>query len=42
LHTMEFSGAAGKIRFDAKGDVTVSPYVVWITKGGKFVEYWKP
>jgi branched-chain amino acid transport system substrate-binding protein len=42
LHTMEFSAAAGKIRFDAKGDVTSSPYVVWITKGGKFVEYWKP
>jgi branched-chain amino acid transport system substrate-binding protein len=42
LHTMEFNGAAGKIRFDAKGDVTVAPYVVWITKGGRFVEYWKP
>lgn len=42
LHSMEFEGATGKIRFDAKGDVTISPYVVWITKGGKFVEYWKP
>lgn len=42
LHTMEFSGALGKIKFDKKGDVTVSPYVVWITKGGKFVEHWKP
>ncbi len=42
LHSMEFTGAAGKIRFDAKGDVTAAPYVVWITKGGKFVEYWKP
>ncbi len=42
LHSGEFSGAMGKIRFDAKGDVTVAPYVVWITKGGKFVEYWKP
>jgi hypothetical protein len=20
----------------------VSPYVVWVTKDGKFVEYWKP
>lgn len=42
LHSMEFSGALGNIKFDAKGDVTMSPYVVWITKGGKFVEYWKP
>ncbi len=42
LHSMEFSGALGNLKFDKKGDVTVSPYVVWITKGGKFVEYWKP
>lgn len=42
LHSMEFTGAAGKIRFDQKGDVTAAPYVVWITRGGKFVEYWKP
>jgi len=42
LHEMEFSGALGNIKFDAKGDVTASPYVVWITKGGKFVEHWKP
>jgi branched-chain amino acid transport system substrate-binding protein len=42
LHTSEFSGATGKIRFDAKGDITAAPYVVWITKNGKFEEYWKP
>ena len=42
LHSMEFSGATGKIRFDAKGDVTGAPYVVWITKNGQFEEYWKP
>ena len=42
LHSLEFDVALGKITFDAKGDVTVSPYVVWITQGGKFVEYWKP
>jgi ABC-type branched-subunit amino acid transport system substrate-binding protein len=39
---MEFNGAVGKIKFDEKGDVTVAPYVVWITKNGKFEEYWKP
>jgi len=42
LHSVEFSGAAGKVKFDAKGDITVAPYVVWITKNGKFEEFWKP
>ena len=42
LHAMEFNAALGTIRFDQKGDVTVSPYVVWITRNGKFEEYWKP
>jgi branched-chain amino acid transport system substrate-binding protein len=42
LHSLEFDAALGKITFDARGDVTVSPYVVWITRDGKFVEHWKP
>ncbi|MEW6584386.1 MAG: branched-chain amino acid ABC transporter substrate-binding protein [Nitrospirota bacterium] len=42
LHSMEFDVSLGKIRFDGKGDVTESPYVVWITKNGKFEEFWKP
>lgn len=42
LHSMEFEGSLGKIRFTEKGDVAVAPYVVWITKNGNFVEYWKP
>jgi len=42
LHSLEFDVALGKITFDAKGDVTVLPYVIWMTKGGKFVEHWKP
>jgi branched-chain amino acid transport system substrate-binding protein len=42
LHSSEFSGALGKLKFNEKGDVTVSPYVVWITREGKFVEYWRP
>ncbi len=42
LSSMEFSGALGKIKFTQKGDVSDSPYVVWITKGGRFEEYWKP
>lgn len=42
LHSMKFNGALGEIQFDAKGDVVVSPYIVWITRDGKFVEHWKP
>ncbi len=42
LHSMEFNVALGNIKFDSKGDVTVSPYVVWITRNGKFEEFWKP
>ncbi len=42
LHELEFKGALGDIKFDQKGDVVKSPYVVWITKNGKFEEYWKP
>ncbi|MCL4491985.1 MAG: branched-chain amino acid ABC transporter substrate-binding protein [Nitrospirae bacterium] len=42
LHSMEFSGALGKMRFTEKGDVSQSPYVVWVTRNGKFEEYWKP
>jgi branched-chain amino acid transport system substrate-binding protein len=42
LHSLEFNGSIGRIKFDEKGDVTAAPYVIWITKDGKFVEYWKP
>ncbi|MEW5746569.1 MAG: branched-chain amino acid ABC transporter substrate-binding protein [Nitrospirota bacterium] len=42
LHSMEFSGALGTITFTEKGDVSKSPYVVWITRNGKFEEHWKP
>jgi branched-chain amino acid transport system substrate-binding protein len=42
LHSMEFEGSLGKIKFTEKGDVAVAPYVVWVTKNGAFVEYWKP
>ncbi len=42
LHTAEFDGAMGKIKFNDKGDVTAPPYVVWVTKNGNFAEHWKP
>ncbi len=42
IRAMKYDGAIGHIEFDAKGDVKESPYIVWITKGGKFEEYWTP
>lgn len=42
IHAIEYHGALGDIRFDAKGDVLQSPYVVWVTKNGAFEEFWKP
>ncbi len=39
IHSLEFNGSLGRIRFTEKGDVAQSPYVVWITKNGKFEEY---
>lgn len=38
IRSTPHQGALGKVQFDAKGDVTVAPYVVWVTKGGKFEE----
>lgn len=42
LRSLEFASAIGKIKFNEKGDVTAAPYVVWVTRNGKFVEEWKP
>lgn len=42
MHSMSHDGALGTIQFNEKGDVTVSPYIVWIVRNGTFVEYWKP
>ena len=42
IHEMKHAGAVGDLQWDEKGDVLRSPYVVWITKNGKFDEHWKP
>lgn len=42
LHALDFSGTLCKVSFDEKGDVSVASYVVWVTKNGKFVEFWRP
>jgi branched-chain amino acid transport system substrate-binding protein len=42
IHTMTYDGITGRIRFDSKGDLLTTQYVVWVTKNGKFEEFWKP
>jgi branched-chain amino acid transport system substrate-binding protein len=42
IRNLKYDGALGRTEFDAKGDVKVSPYIVWVTKGGKFKEHWNP
>src|SRR5574337_313989 len=38
IRKTKWKTALGPIQFDKKGDVLVSPYVVWEVRGGKFVE----
>ncbi len=40
IRNLKYDGALGHIEFDSKGDVKVSPYIVWITKNQKFEEFW--
>lgn len=42
IHEMKHTGALGELQWDEKGDILRSPYVVWITRNGKFEEYWSP
>ena len=37
LHGHEFRTAMGPLRFDQKGDITSSYYVMWVVRGGQFV-----
>jgi branched-chain amino acid transport system substrate-binding protein len=37
LHAAEFPTAMGPLRFDAKGDITSTYYVVWVVRKGEFV-----
>ena len=38
IRKTKWNTALGPIQFDKKGDVLVSPYVVWEVKNRKFVE----
>lgn len=41
IHKMKYDGVLGAIEFDEKGDVKVSPYVVWQVKKGKWEQITK-
>jgi branched-chain amino acid transport system substrate-binding protein len=38
LHAQSFETFFGPLRFDEKGDVAVSPYVMWVVRDGKLVQ----
>ena len=42
IHDLVHMGTIGELRWDWKGDVLKAPYIVWMTKDGKFEEFWKP
>ena len=42
IRTKGHDGITGRLQFDSKGDLLQAKYVVWITKDGKFEEFWKP
>lgn len=42
IRNIKYDGALGHVEFDDKGDVTESPYIVWITKNGRFEAFWTP
>jgi len=42
IHTTSYDGITGRIQFDSKGDLLSTQYVVWVTRNGKFEEFWKP
>lgn len=42
IRGMKYQGALGSLAFDEKGDVTESPYIVWLTKKEGFEAFWTP
>ncbi len=42
LRNIRYDGASGHVEFDEKGDVKEAPYIVWVTRGGKFEPHWNP
>ncbi len=40
MHTMEYDGTLGRLRWDKNGDLATSPYVVYVTRKGGSLQGW--
>ncbi len=40
MHTMEYDGTLGRLRWDRHGDLAASPYVVYVTRKGGSLQGW--
>jgi branched-chain amino acid transport system substrate-binding protein len=40
MHTMEYNGALGRLRWDKNGDLATSPYVVYVARKGGSLQGW--
>ena len=40
MHTMEYDGTLGRLRWDKNGDLTTSPYVTYVTRKGGSLQGW--
>jgi branched-chain amino acid transport system substrate-binding protein len=40
MHTMEYDGTLGRLRWDKNGDLVTSPYVVYVTRKGGSLQGW--
>lgn len=40
MHTLEYDGSLGRLRWDKNGDLAVSPYVVYVTRKGGSLQGW--
>ncbi len=40
MHTMQYDGTLGRLRWDKNGDLATSPYVVYVTRKGGSLQGW--
>jgi ABC-type branched-subunit amino acid transport system substrate-binding protein len=40
MHTMEYNGTLGRLRWDKNGDLATSPYVVYVARKGGSLQGW--
>jgi hypothetical protein len=40
MHTSTYDGTLGRLRWDKNGDLSASPYVVYVTRKGGSLQGW--